>query len=285
MTRRRGLRWRPCTRCSALRVVVKIGGSLMKKEPPAGLIQDFARLAPEHQLILVHGGGDVVTDYATRLGKEQRFVVSPEGVRSRYTDKDTAEIYQMVMSGLLAKRLVQALRREGLRGVSISGSDGGLLQGKRKSKLVVVDERGRKVAIEGGYTGKVQEVDPTLLNVFLEKGYVPVISPVARGEAGEPLNIDGDRAASSVAAGTGADAVIFATNVDGLMLDGRLAERVSAAEASSRLSAVGYGMQKKVMAAVEAVEGGVDEAIICSGVRESPLSRALAHEGCTVITP
>ena len=257
----------------------------MRQEPPSGLLQDLARLAPEHQLLVVHGGGDVVTEYANRLGKEQRFVVSPEGVRSRYTDGETAEIYQMVMSGLLAKRLVRALGQAGVKGVSISGSDGGLIRGLRKSKLIVVDDRGRKVAIEGGYTGRVQDVDDSLLGALLEKGYVPVISPVAAGEAGEPLNIDGDRAASSVAAGTGADAVIFATNVDGLMLGGRLVERISAAEAFSRLPTVGFGMQKKVMASVEAVKRGVKEAIICSGVRDSPITRALAHESCTVISP
>ena len=105
----------------------------MRQEPPSGLLQDLARLAPEHQLLVVHGGGDVVTEYANRLGKEQRFVVSPEGVRSRYTDGETAEIYQMVMSGLLAKRLVRALGQAGVKGVSISGSDGGLIRGQRKS--------------------------------------------------------------------------------------------------------------------------------------------------------
>ena len=89
-------------------MVVKVGGSLMKDGVPAALVEDVAALAPSHQLVVVHGGGDVVTQYATRHGKQQRFVVSPEGIRSRYPDRETAEIYQMVMSGLLAKRLVSA---------------------------------------------------------------------------------------------------------------------------------------------------------------------------------
>jgi [amino group carrier protein]-L-2-aminoadipate/L-glutamate 6-kinase len=267
-----------------MRIVVKIGGSLMKQGVPDQLIGDVAALAHSNQIILVHGGGDVVTDYATRLGKEQRFVVSPEGIRSRYTDRETAEIYQMVMSGLLAKRLVLALGRAGVKGVSLAGADGSLLQGKRKTKLLIVDERGRKVAIEGGYTGKVSSVNSALLDGLLSQGYVPVISPVAAGEEGEPLNIDGDRAASSIASAAKADAVVFLTNVDGLKLDEELVTHLAPSDASSKLPKIGFGMQKKVMAAVEAVQGGVKEAIICSGTRQGPLTKALAHDACTVIS-
>ncbi len=140
--------------------------------------------------------------------------------------------------------------------------DGLLLQGKRKTKLVIIDERGRRVAIEGGYTGKVEGVNSGLIDTLLSQGYVPVVSPVAASEAGEPLNIDGDRAASSIAAKTGADAVVFLTNVDGLRLDEKLATHLTSSEATSKLPKVGFGMQKKVMAAVEAVEAGVKEAII-----------------------
>ena len=266
-----------------MRLVVKIGGSLMKEGVPASLIEDVAALSPDHQILLVHGGGDVVTDFATRLGKEQRFVVSPEGIRSRYTDKETVEIYQMVMSGLLAKRLVLALDRAGLKGISLAGADGTLLQGRRKAKLIVVDERGRKMAVEGGYTGKVHSVNAPLLELLLAQGYVPVVSPVAIGDAGEPLNVDGDRAASAIATGVGSDAVVFMTNVGGLLLDGELAVRLTPGEAKSQLPKIGFGMQKKVMAAVEAVRSGVGAAIICSGTREQPLARALARKGCTAI--
>ena len=266
-----------------MKIVIKIGGSLMKEGVPQGLVDDVAALAPSHQLVIVHGGGDVVTQYATRLGKEQRFVVSPEGVRSRYTDIETAEIYQMVMSGLLAKRLVLALGKAGVSGVSLAGADGRLLQGKRKTKLVIIDDRGRKVAIEGGYTGKVTGVNSSLLDSLLSQGHVPVVSPVAAGEEGVPLNVDGDRAASSIASKAGAEAVVFLTNVDGLRLDGNLVARLSPPEALSRLPMIGFGMQKKVMAAAESVEAGVKEAIICSGTRPRPLAKALAHDACTVI--
>ena len=267
-----------------MRIVVKIGGSLMKEGVPTALIEDVRALAASHQIIIVHGGGDVVTEYANRLGKEQRFVVSPDGIRSRYTDMETAEIYQMVMSGLLAKRLVSALDGAGVKGISLSGADGKLLQGKRKARLVIMDDRGRRVAIEGGYTGRVVGVNSSLLGSLLAQGYVPVISPVAAGELAEPLNVDGDRTASSVATGMKADAILFLTNVDGLMLDGVPVPHLTPAEALSKLPKIGFGMQKKVMAAAEAVEGGVREAIICSGTRGAPLAKGLAHDGCTVVS-
>ena len=267
-----------------MRMVVKIGGSLMNDGVPGAIIDDVSSLAPSHQIIIVHGGGDVVTEYANRLGKEQRFVVSPEGIRSRYTDIETVEIYQMVMSGLLAKRLVSALAKAGMKGISLTGQDARLLQGKRKTKLIIMDDRGRKVAIEGGYTGRISGINSELLETLLAQRFVPVISPVASGEDSEPLNIDGDRAASAIAAGAKADCVVFLTNVDGLVLDDRLVQHLSASEATSRLPKIGFGMQKKVMGAVDAVEGGVKEAIICSGVRQAPLTRALAHDNCTVIS-
>lgn len=266
-----------------MRIVVKLGGSLLKGAVPESFLADVAALAPTTQIALVHGGGDIVTDMATKLGKEQRFVVSPDGIKSRYTDRETAEIYTMVMSGMLAKRLVLALRTKGVRAVSLTGLDGSLFQGKRKKKLVIVDERGRRLLIEGGYTGKVEAVNSDLIDTIMKAGYVPVVSPVAVGEDSEPLNIDGDRAAASLASGISADAVLFLTNVDGLALEGRLVESITASTAASRLSEVGFGMQKKVMAAVESVNAGVKEAIICSGAREQPLSNALAHRGCTVI--
>jgi acetylglutamate/LysW-gamma-L-alpha-aminoadipate kinase len=267
-----------------LRIVAKIGGSLIKHGVPPSIIEDIRALSQSHQLIVVHGGGEVVTEYANRLGKEQRFVVSPDGVRSRYTDMETAEIYQMVMSGLIAKRLVSALAKAGVRGISLSGTDAYLIRGKRKTRLVVLDGRGRRVAIDGGYTGRVTGINSALLEWLLTQGYVPVVSPVALGEGAEPLNIDGDRAASSLAAGTSADAVVFLTNVDGLNLEGGLVGRMTTPAASSKLPAIGFGMQRKVMGAIDAVEGGVKEAIICSGLRNAPLTSALSHDSCTVIS-
>jgi acetylglutamate/LysW-gamma-L-alpha-aminoadipate kinase len=188
----------------------------------------------------------------------------------------------MVMSGKINKEIVTTLQRVGIPAVGLSGVDGGLIRAERKKRLIIVDERGRKRIIDGGYTGKIKYVDAALLNLLL-RNYLPVISPVALGDEYELLNVDGDRAAAYVAGSVKADKVIFLTDVQGLILDGRLVEKISAAEAKNLLPKIGFGMEKKVLAAVEAVEMGVKESVIASGLSESPISTALKGEGCTVI--
>lgn len=267
-----------------MRIVIKLGGDIVKGQFPAGLLEDIRKLSPANQFIFVHGGGDVVTEIATKLGREQRFVVSPDGIRSRYTDRETMDIYTMVMCGLVAKKLVETLSAGGVRAVSLSGLDGGVLRATRKKKLLIVDERGRKVVIDGGYTGRMQAADGTVIQALLEKGFVPLVSPVAMGEDSEPLNVDSDRAAAYVAMGAKADAVLFLTDVKGVKLDGVVVESLTAEGARTSLRKIGYGMQKKVLAGIEAVEGGVREVIVASGFGPSPVSSAMAHEGCTVIT-
>ena len=266
-----------------MKIVAKVGGSLVKRGLPATLLQDIKTVVSSNQVVLVHGGGDIVTEVATRLGKQQTFVTSPEGIRSRYTDKETAELYSMVMSGKIATNLVLDLTAHEIKAVSVSGIDGRLLQGRRKKKLAVMDERGRKLMIDGGYTGRIESVNASLLDALMRDGYVPLVSPIALSEENELLNVDGDRAAAALAKGIKADAVVFLTDVDGLILDGELVEKLSVEEAKAKLPLIGFGMQKKVMAGVEATEGGVKEAIICSGVRPEPLQSAMMHRGCTVI--
>ena len=231
----------------------------------------------------MHGGGKEVTSTATKLGKEQQFIMSPGGVRSRYTDKETAEIYTMVMSGKLNKSIVQMLLRNGINAVGIAGIDGGVLKAERKKKLLIINEKGRKMVIEGGYTGKITSVDATLISNLGRSGYVPVISRVALSEDFDFLNVDGDRAAAYVAGGIKAEKVIFVTDVNGLMLNGKLVSSMTLDEAKNALPKIGSGMDKKVLACIEAIEMGVKEAIIASGQVENPMSAAVAHRECTVI--
>src|SRR5579885_1684396 len=102
--------------------VVKVGGSIVKEGFPEGIAKDIANLVSlEKKIVLVHGGGDIVTDIASKLGKEQRFIVSPEGIRSRYTDRETAEIYTMVMTGLIRNKIVSSLSKRGIDCLGLSG--------------------------------------------------------------------------------------------------------------------------------------------------------------------
>jgi [amino group carrier protein]-L-2-aminoadipate/L-glutamate 6-kinase len=264
-------------------IVIKIGGSIIN-ELNSSTLTDIKKISEKDKLILVHGGGKEVTATANRLGKEQKFIVSPGGVKSRYTDKETAEIYTMVMSGKINKMIVSMLLREGLKSVGLTGIDGYILKAERKKKLIIINDKGRKMAIDGGYTGKISSVDPSLLNTLAIEGYIPVISPVALSEEFDFLNVDGDRAAAYIAAGVRADKVIFITNVDGLVIEQKLVTKLTVDEAKLVLPKIGFGMEKKVLACVEALEMGVKEAIISTGQRENPISSAILHHNCTVIT-
>ena len=264
-------------------IVIKIGGSVIN-ELNSSTLTDIKKISEKDKLILVHGGGKEVTATANKLGKEQKFIVSPGGVKSRYTDKETAEIYTMVMSGKINKMIVSMLLREGLKSVGLTGIDGYILKAERKKKLIIINDKGRKMAIDGGYTGKISSVDPSLLNTLAIEGYVPVISPVALSEEFDFLNVDGDRAAAYIAAGVRADKVIFITNVDGLVIEQKLVTKLTVDEAKVVLPKIGFGMEKKVLACIEALEMGVKEAIISTGQRENPISSAILHHNCTVIT-
>jgi|SRR5579883_1167143 acetylglutamate/LysW-gamma-L-alpha-aminoadipate kinase len=264
-------------------IVIKIGGSVVDGLHQTALA-DFKSLSDKGKLVFVHGGGKEVTNTANKMGKEQKFVVSPGGVRSRYTDKETAEIYTMVMSGKINKVIVGMLVRNGVRAVGLTGIDGATMKAERKKKLIVINDKGRKMAIDGGYTGKISSVDPSLINTMLDSGYVPVISPIALSEEFDFLNVDGDRAAAYVASALKADKVVFITNVNGLILNNKLVDRMTVEQARDALPKIGFGMEKKVLACTEAIDMGVNEAIIASGQVENPVSSAIAHNNCTVIT-
>ncbi|PSN93875.1 acetylglutamate kinase [Candidatus Marsarchaeota G2 archaeon ECH_B_SAG-C16] len=262
--------------------VCKVGGSIIEGVHPSIVENIKAIVGRGEGVVLVHGGGDYVTEVAERLGKKQVFVTSPEGIRSRYTDRETAEIYTMVMSGLLAKRIVLLLERSGLGCVSLSGVDYGLIRAERKKRLTVIDERGRKVVVEGGYTGRITSVNTHILGLFIEQGIVPVVSPVALGEEYELLNVDGDRACAGIAGALEARCAVFLTDVEGVYSNGELVRTLSVEGARALLPKVGNGMDVKLLAAVEAVEKGAHMSVISSGLKENPIDAALRGEGTVI---
>ncbi len=265
-------------------LVIKMGGSILKEGTSSELFSDLKTLAEEHKLILVHGGGSEVTETAANLGKEQKFIVSPQGFRSRYTDKETMEIFTMVMAGKINKQIVLALQSQGISAIGLSGLDGALLKAQRKKRLIIVDERGRKKVIDGGYTGKINEVKVEFLGLLLEKGYIPVVTPIAMSEEFEPLNVDGDRTAAEVATALKADRLVLLTDVEGLFMKGKPVRKITAREAEDSLSCIGKGMSTKLHAALEALNNGVKEVLVTSGFKQKPISSALKHETGTVIT-
>ena len=104
-------------------IVIKIGGSIVEGLNPS-ILDDFYELVKDNKVVIVHGGGKEVTETANRMGKEQKFIVSPDGKRSRYTDKETSMIYTMVMSGKISKNITVMLQRRGILSAGITGIDG-----------------------------------------------------------------------------------------------------------------------------------------------------------------
>jgi len=229
-------------------IIIKIGGSVVDFLHPSA-ISDIKKVVAQEGVILVHGGGKEVTKVSKQLGKEPKFVVSPSGIKSRYTDKETAEIFTMVMSGKINKTIVRLLQKNGVNALGLSGVDGRVIEAERKKKLIIVNEKGRKQVIDGGYTGKITNVNATLVKSLLEQGLTPVISPIAISEESDFLNVDGDRAAAYVAGKVQADKVLFLTNVDGLLMDDKLVEHLTLTEAKEIRPKVGFGMEKKILAA------------------------------------
>ena len=265
-------------------IVLKIGGDIFEKGLKSTLGNDIKNVLEREQLVIVHGGGDEVTKVAEKLGKEQVFITSPSGIRSRYTDKETVEIYAMVMAGRINKAIVKWLLSQRVSAVGLAGIDAALLKAKRKKRLLIIDERNRKRIIEGGYTGKITKVDATLLEILLENGYVPVIAPIALGEENELLNVDSDRAAAQIAGALKAANIVFLTDVQGVLLKGEYVKKLALEDAERLLPKIGAGMDKKVLASVEAVKAGAKEAVISSGFVDEPVTNALSHANCTVIT-
>ncbi len=263
-------------------IVVKVGGKALEINY-RGIVSDIASNAKEgHELIVVHGGGSRVTEYCERLGVKTIFVKHPSGVRSRYTSLEELKVYLMVMAGLINKSLVSNLIKSGVKAFGLSGADGLLLKARRKEKILVVDQRGRKIVIEGGYTGKIVNVNKDIITSLLRMGYLPVIAPIAVTNTGTLLNVDADQAAFAVAKSVKARKLVILTDVDGVFLNGELLKEVRPEDVGGLLPDIGAGMNRKLLEAVNAWKAGVEEVIISNGLTPHPLTEALRGAGTKV---
>ncbi|MEA3339227.1 MAG: [LysW]-aminoadipate kinase, partial [Chloroflexota bacterium] len=198
-------------------IVVKAGGG--KGLDMETVCADVAELVAQgEQIILVHGGSHETNVISEKLGHPPRFVTSVSGHSSRYTDRETLEIFTMVAAGRINKSLVERLQQLGVNALGLSGLDGRLLEGKRKSMLRIV-ENGKRKILRGEHSGKIERVNAGLLRTLLEAGYTPVVAPLAISYESEALNVDGDRAAAAIGAALKAQTVVILTNVPGLLRD------------------------------------------------------------------
>lgn len=253
-------------------MIVKLGGRTLRNL--GEIVRDLAK----YEFLIVHGGGDEVTEVSRKMGIEPKFVFSPSGVRSRYTDERELEVYVMVMS-LINKRIVNELLNLGLNALGISGIDGPILIAERKERIVI-EEKGKKLMIPGGYTGRITEVRTELIRKLVAEDFRVVLSPIARGIKGEILNVDADQAAVKLAGALLPEILLILTDVDGVLLEGKLKRELDLNEIDNLLSEVGAGMNRKLLLLKELV-GKVD-VVIANGLRDEPVTRALRGEGTHV---
>ncbi len=264
-------------------LVVKVGGRALRANMQE-ILRDLARLVLEagRRAVLVHGGGDIVTEFSKKLGIEPKFVVSPSGIRSRYTSREELEVYVMVMAGKINKEIVGGLTALGVQAIGLSGADARLLEAERKKRIIIIDERGRKRVIEGGFTGKITRVNTGVAEKLLDLGYTLVVSPIAINSDGTLLNVDADQAACAIAGALRAEELVMLSDVDGLILDEKVVPKLGASEIESILPRVGVGMNRKLLMIREALAKGVGKAVIASGLVENPVTKALSGAGTVV---
>ena len=262
-------------------IVVKVGGGTSLNID--AIVADIVSLrAKGTELLLVHGGAQTTNQVAEALGHPPQFVTSETGHVSRRTDRRTLEIFEMVYCGQLNKMWVEKLQRLGVNALGLSGLDGRLFEGTRKDTLRVrVD--GRRMVIRDDWTGTVERVNTSLLRLLLDGGYLPVLTPPGASTSGEAINVDGDRAAAMVAGAFKAEALVILSDVPGLLSafpdEASLITAIPRARANDFISVAGGRMKKKVLGAVEAIEGGVKKVIFADGRISQPVSRALDGGG------
>jgi acetylglutamate/LysW-gamma-L-alpha-aminoadipate kinase len=236
-------------------------------------------------LVLVHGGSAEANQLGEAVGYPPRFIISPSGYTSRYTDRRTLEIFAMAVNGKVNTLLVENLQRLGVNALGLSGLDGRLMAATRKDTIQSI-ENGKRKIIRDDFTGKIETINTPLLQTLLEAGYLPVIAPLAVSAAGEALNVDADRAAAMLAAALQAGTLLLLTAVPGLMRNfpdvSTLIRNLQQQKLEEALTYAEGRMKKKVLGAQEALRGGVSRVIIADGRVGSPISEALDGKGTVI---
>lgn len=233
-------------------VVVKFGGNAMGDDAEmASFARDIVLLRQVGiNPVVVHGGGPMINDMLAKLGIESRFING-----KRVTDAATVEVVEMVLSGRVNKRIVQAINAEGGKAVGLSGKDANLIT------CVPADP-------ELGFVGEPSEIDPSVINNLFEDDMIPVIAPLGQGKNGETYNINGDTAAGAIAAALKADRLLLLTNVSGVKnANGDVVTELTTADVEAMIKdgTIAGGMIPKTETAIQAVHAGVRACTIVDG--------------------
>jgi acetylglutamate kinase len=251
-------------------VVIKYGGNAMiNEELKHSVMRDIMLMSLIGiKVVLVHGGGPEITDTLNKIGKEAQFV---DGLR--VTDKETADVVQMVLAGKVNKSLVNLIQSIGGKSVGLCGLDGGMIKAKQ------LDER-------LGYVGEVTSINTEPIIDLLEKGYIPVISTVGCDDEGNVYNINADTAASMIAGTLKAESFISMTDISGILRDkdnpDSLISKIYVSDAPQLINEgiISGGMIPKINCCIEAIRMGVKKVFIIDGrVPHSILIETLTDEG------
>ncbi len=233
-------------------VVVKLGGHAMGS---LEAMDDFARDVVLLQQVgvnpvIVHGGGPMINEMLKKLDIQSEFVNG-----KRVTDEATVEVVEMVLSGRVNKRIVQAINRQGGKAVGLSGKD---------ANLMICEQTNPDL----GFVGTPTEMHPEVLHNLFAVDTIPVIAPLGTGRNGETFNVNGDTAAGAIAAALKADRLLLLTDVDGVKnADGEVVTELTA-EQVHQMTADGViagGMIPKTETCLDALNGGVRAAVILDG--------------------
>jgi acetylglutamate kinase len=245
--------------------VVKYGGHAMG-DPEAA--QDFAQdivllKAVGINPVVVHGGGPQIGAMLAKMGVESTFV---DGLR--VTDKETAQVAEMVLSGAINKEIVGWLAASGGKAIGISGKDGGLVTARKVSRTAKDPDSNIEKVVDLGFVGEPETIDTTILETAGKAGMIPVVAPIAAGADGHTYNINADTMAGAIAAALGAARLFLLTDVTGVLdKQGELMTDLTPADIA-RLKddgTISGGMIPKLETCVRAVEAGCEAAVVLDG--------------------
>ena len=246
-------------------IVVKFGGHAMGG---SDIGQNFAQdivLMKQTGIdpVVVHGGGPQIGALLKKLAIPSTFV---DGLR--VTDEPTMEVVEMVLSGSINKQIVTGINSAGGRAVGISGKDGNLVTARKIERTRIDPGTLESTSVDYGFVGEPERIDPEVLRTIIASNLIPVVAPIGVGAGGETYNINADTVAGSIAGAMNAARLLLLTDVEGVLdRDGKLIPRLSVAEARRLISegTISGGMIPKIETAIDAVQSGVEAAVILDG--------------------